>query len=96
MRQKDDASLSSNNQKLPIRDASPAPLERSGSFLSKLGKSIGNLVDNTIVGAKSWESEYDDEDRSESETSGSLSGTSGQSVSKKQSFDVLLAFHPSF
>ncbi|KAL7489696.1 hypothetical protein ACHAW6_015441 [Cyclotella cf. meneghiniana] len=80
MRQKDDASHSSNNLKLPIRDASPAPLERSGSFLSKLGKSIGNLVDNTIVGVKSWESEYDEEERSESETSGSLSGTSGQST----------------
>eukprot|EP00804_Cyclotella_cryptica_P026604 CCRYP_014029-RA/>CCRYP_014029-RA protein AED:0.12 eAED:0.12 QI:775/1/1/1/1/1/2/392/930 len=80
MRQKDDASLSSNSKKLPIRGASPAPLERSGSFLSKLGKSLESLVDNSIVGVKSWESEYDDEDRSESETSGSLSGTSGQST----------------
>jgi hypothetical protein len=61
MRPKEDASSSSN--KAPVRSASPAPLEKSGSFFSKLGKSIENLVDNTIVGVKSYDS--DDDSRSD-------------------------------
>jgi hypothetical protein len=75
---KDETSAASNKYKAPVRAASPAPLERSGSFFSKLGKSIENLVDNTIVGKS-----YDDSDyESGSETSASASATSSQPASK--------------
>ena len=62
MKLKDDTS---NPSKAP----SLTPLEKSGSFFSKLGKSIENLVDNSIVGVKS----YDSDDDSESATSESAS-----------------------
>ena len=78
MRPKEESSSTASNN-APVRSASPAPLEKSGSFFSKLGKSIENLVDNTIVGVKSYES--DDE-------SGSVSASESASEKSKPQSQV--------
>ena len=60
MRPKDDTSSSpKKGAQVAVRSASPAPLVQSGSFFQKLGKSIESLVDNSIAGVKSYESDDD-------------------------------------
>ena len=78
MRPKEDTP-STTSHNAPIRSASPATLEKSGSFFSKLGKSIENLVDNTIVGVKSYDSD---------EESGSVSASESASEKSKPQSQV--------
>jgi hypothetical protein len=59
-------------------------LEKSGSFFSKLGKSIENLVDHTIVGVKSYDSDDESGSVTTSESTAAKSKPQSQLTLKER------------